>query len=42
MWMVRAGEVAYLFEEFKDKNIVAIGWVELGNLTKKTIEKKDL
>lgn len=26
MWMVRAGEGAYLIEEFQKKNIVAIGW----------------
>jgi len=33
-WMVRAGEAAYLFEEFKSKNIVAIGWNETGDLSK--------
>lgn len=42
MWMVRAGEAAYLVEEFKKKNVVAIGWMELGNLTKKSINKNDL
>ncbi len=26
MWMVRAGEGAYLIEDFRKKNIVAIGW----------------
>ena len=34
MWMVRAGEGAYLFDEFQDKNIVAIGWNETGDLSK--------
>lgn len=33
MWMVRSGEGGYLFQDFNDKNVVAIGWKELGNLT---------
>ncbi len=33
MWMVRAGEGAYLIDDFKTKNIVAIGWNDLGDLT---------
>lgn len=33
MWVVRAGEGAYLFEEFKTKNIVAMGWKEIGDLS---------
>ncbi len=40
MWMVRAGEGGYLFEEFKKKNIVAIGW-ELGDL-KNTTNSDDI
>ncbi|MFA5780374.1 MAG: restriction endonuclease [Elusimicrobiota bacterium] len=36
MWMVRAGEGGYLFDEFKNKNVVAIGWNEVGDLTKIT------
>lgn len=32
MWMVRAGEGAYLIDEFKNKNIVAVGWVKIENL----------
>jgi restriction system protein len=36
MWMVRAGEGGYLFEEFKDKNVVAIGWNDVGDLSKVT------
>lgn len=36
MWMVRAGENAYLFNEFKDKKIIAIGWNDLGDLSKIT------
>lgn len=32
--MVRAGEGGFLFEEFKIKKIIAIGWGELGDLSK--------
>jgi len=28
MWMVRAGEEAYAIEDFRSKNVVAIGWGE--------------
>ena len=35
MWMVRAGKDAFLIDEFKDKNIVAIGW-GLGDLSDKS------
>lgn len=34
MWMVRAGEGGYLFDDFQKKEIIAIGWNELGNLSK--------
>jgi len=34
MWMVRSGGGGYLYDEFKSKNIVAIGWNDVGNLTK--------
>ena len=34
MWMVRAGESAFLFSEFQKKNIVAIGWNKTGDLSK--------
>lgn len=34
MWMVRAGENAFLIDDFKDLNIVAIGW-EIGDLSGK-------
>lgn len=34
MWMVRAGESAFLFNEFQKKNIVAIGWNKIGDLSK--------
>lgn len=32
MWMVRAGEKSRFFDDFQEKNIVAIGWSELGDL----------
>lgn len=32
MWMIRAGEDAFLIDDFKDKNIVSIGWNYLGDL----------
>ena len=35
MWMVRAGENAYLIDVFKELNVVAIGW-ELGDLSGKS------
>lgn len=34
LWMVRAGEGGYLFDEFKEKNIIAIGWNSIGNISK--------
>ena len=30
MWMVRAGEGAYAIEDFRGKNVVAIGWTDGG------------
>ena len=36
MWMVRAGEGAFLIDDFKRKNYVAIGWNELDDLWNKT------
>jgi len=36
LWMVRAGQSAYLIDEFLEKNVVAIGWNELGDLSKTT------
>jgi len=35
MWMVRAGEEAFLIDDFKDSNIVVIGW-ETGDLSGKS------
>lgn len=32
IWMVRAGEGAYRFDDFKESSVVAIGWRLLGNL----------
>ncbi|RPK24463.1 restriction endonuclease [Paenibacillus xylanexedens] len=31
-WFIRAGENAYLFEEFKETQMIAIGWNEVGSL----------
>lgn len=33
LWMVRAGEGAYLLDEFINKNIIAIGWNAIGELS---------
>ncbi|MEK3712752.1 restriction endonuclease [Paenibacillus sp. FSL R7-0333] len=33
MWLVRAGEKAYLIDEFKEKQAIAIGWAQLGNVS---------
>ncbi|MFN0219802.1 MAG: restriction endonuclease [Hyphomicrobium sp.] len=33
-WMVRAGRGGQYFESFRDKEIVAIGWVEAGDVSK--------
>lgn len=33
MWMVRAGEGGYQFEEFKSRSVVAIGWSEMGDVS---------
>lgn len=33
MWMVRAGRDAFLIDDFKTKNIVAIGWGKVNNLS---------
>ncbi len=33
MYMVRAGQKNFLFEDFKDSKLVAIGWNDLGDLT---------
>src|SRR5262245_46475266 len=33
VWMIRAGEGGYLIDEFSEKNLVAIGWHQMGDLT---------
>ena len=38
MWMVRAGEEAFLINDFMDLNIVAIGW-ETGDLSDKSLDE---
>lgn len=35
MWMVRAGSNSFLIDDFKQNNLVAIGW-NLGDLTNKS------
>ena len=40
IWMVRAGEAGYLFQDFKDNKVVAIGWNEVGDLTKLSNSKE--
>lgn len=32
MWMVRAGEAGFRFEEFKDGPLVSIGWLQMGDM----------
>jgi len=34
LWMIRAGRKSRFFNEFIEKNFVAIGFIELGNLSK--------
>lgn len=34
MWMVRAGEGGFLFDDFKSESLVSIGWHEAGNLSR--------
>ena len=38
MWMVRAGEEAFLIDDFKKLNIIAIGW-EIGDLSGKSYDE---
>jgi len=33
MWMVRAGEGGLAIEAFRAESVVAIGWVDLGDLS---------
>lgn len=33
-WMIRAGEGGYLFDEFKSRSIISIGWNEVGDIGK--------
>ena len=35
LWMVRSGESGYLLEKFMEQSIVAIGWNEIGDISKK-------
>ena len=44
IWMVRAGSAGYLMDEFLNERIVAIGWNDLGKISKKLEyqELKDL
>ena len=33
-WFVRAGEKGFLFDDFREKSVIGIGWNELGNISK--------
>ena len=37
MWMIRAGPGGFLYDDFKENNVVAIGW-NMGNLSNKSLE----
>lgn len=37
-WMIRAGEYGYLYDEFINKNLIGIGWNEVGDLKNVTSE----
>ena len=39
MWMVRAGESAFLIDDFRSKSYVAIGWNKIGDIS--GIKRKD-
>jgi restriction system protein len=39
MWMVRAGESAFLVQDFEEKDYVAVGWTALANLSQ--VKSKD-
>lgn len=41
MWMVRAGDRARLIDIFKEKNIVAVGFSELGQDTIKKLSREE-
>ncbi len=36
MWMIRAGEGGFRFEDFKAQSFVSIGWHEVGDLSKRS------
>jgi predicted Mrr-cat superfamily restriction endonuclease len=36
VWMIRAGQGGYLAADFASKNIVSIGWNQLGDLSNVT------
>jgi restriction system protein len=40
IWLVRAGEKGYMFEEFIEKNVVAIGWIKIGDLSSVSSRKE--
>jgi restriction system protein len=33
VWMVRAGERGFRFEDFKDKSLVGVDWLEIGDMS---------
>ena len=38
MWMVRAGTDGFLYDDFREKNVIAIGW-DLGDLSDKNMDE---
>ena len=37
IWMIRAGPGGFLYDDFKENNVVAIGW-NMGDLSNKSLE----
>ncbi len=42
LWMVRAGEDAFLIEDFISKSIISIGWNEMGDLSNGNNDREEI